>query len=193
MIRLARGPCDITNTTVANRPTLTANCVNTTLPCMTFVQANSQFLHTPAVAPAQAQPLTLSWVANHNGGAAGNVGLQSGGLYLNYGSSSQVQLNAGVTLGPVTASDGAWHSIQGVATTTPNSVISVDNVETTGNAGTQAISASDFLNLGAFTSGSNFIDGKIVELGFDITVHNGTLRTSMCHNQFAYWGTSTSC
>jgi hypothetical protein len=188
------GPCDVTNATVANRPTLTANCVNTTLPCMTFVAANSQFLHTASTAPVQAQPLTLSWVANHTGGTSGSIGLQSGsGLFLNYGGSNQVQLNAGVTLGPVTASDGAWHSIQGVATTTPNSVISVDNVETTGNAGTNGINSADFLNLGAFTGGSSFFGGTITEFGIDFAVHSGTLRTSMCHNQFTYWGTSTSC
>src|ERR1700720_3013592 len=75
----------------------------------------------------------------------------------------------------------------------PNSVIRVDNVETTGNAGTNGITASDFLNLGAFTGGSSFFGGSVVELGIDFTVHNGTARTAMCHNQFAYWATSTSC
>jgi hypothetical protein len=66
-------------------------------------------------------------------------------------------------------------------------------VETTGNAGTNGITASDFLNLGAFTGGSSFFGGSVVELGIDFTVHNGTARTAMCHNQFAYWATSTSC
>jgi hypothetical protein len=178
---------------VANRPTLTANCVNTTLPCMTFVAANSDILHTSSTATAQAQPLTLSWVANHTGGASGAVGLQGGGgLFLNYGASNAVELNAGSSVGPVTASDGAWHSSQGVASNA-SSVISVDNVETAGTAGTNGIDGADFLNLGAFTGGSAFFGGTIVEFGIDFTVHNGTVRTGMCHNQFTYWGTSTSC
>jgi hypothetical protein len=114
-------------------------------------------------------------------------------MWLSYFSTNQVFINGGTTLGPVAASDAAWHSIQGVFTTAPNSVISVDNVETTGDAGAGGIVSGDFFNMGGQSPGTFLMDGKIVEMGVDATLHSGTLRTNMCHNQFAYWGTAASC
>jgi hypothetical protein len=190
-------PCDVTQATVASRPTLTANCVNTSLPCMTFVAASTQYLLSTAFGVATAQPTSSTWISNYNTGRGGaaSVGSQhsSGTMWFSQFNTSTFFINAGATLGPVTSTDGAWHSYQGLFTTSPNSVISVDNTETTGNAGTGGI-ANDQFAIGVDGSSlGSFFDGMIVEMGFDTTLHNSTSRTAMCHNQFWYWGTSTSC
>jgi hypothetical protein len=192
-------PCDVTQATVSKRPTLTANCINTSLPCMTFVSTGPQFLAATAFSPAGGtQPVSSTWISNFTnpgGGGTFSVGSQSSSntMWFSNHNTNGFFINAGATLGDVTSTDGAWHSYQGLFTTSPNSVISVDNTETTGNAGTGAI-ANDLFAIGAASSSPSFpFNGKIVEMGFDTTLHNGTSRTAMCHNQFTYWGTSTSC
>jgi hypothetical protein len=157
--------------------------------------ANSQILRGSSDPPAAAQPVTVSWVANRNAsGGTAAVGLQqsAGGIWLSYFSSNSVFINSGNTVGPVTASDAAWHSIQGVFTTSPNSVISADSTETTGNAGTFGILNSPFY-FGSGSAGTDPYDGELPELGIDTTPHGGTTRTNMCHNQFQYWATAVSC
>ena len=50
---------------------------------------------------------------------------------------------------------------------------------------------SNHIGIGAGTGGAQYLAGKITEAGVFPTT-TSTQRGTLCHNQFAYWGTSTS-
>jgi hypothetical protein len=90
-----------------------------------------------------------------------------------------------------TASDNALHAANAVFNSS-SSVLNIDGTETTGNPGTISIASTDtvhFLSDGfddtLFGLGN---EGGILPSGMSSTV-----RTNLCHNQFEYWGTATSC
>jgi hypothetical protein len=46
--------------------------------------------------------------------------------------------------------------------------------------------------VGQFSSGE-FMTGYLTEIGIWSSAFSSGNRTSVCHNQYVYWGTSTSC
>lgn len=88
------------------------------------------------------------------------------------------------------ASANAWHSVNVVANTAGTA--NVDGTETSINTGSGATSTS--LNVGSDPGGgTNAFTGNLSEIGMWPVGFSSGNRTSMCHNQFVYWGTPTSC
>jgi len=71
-----------------------------------------------------------------------------------------------------------------------SSTMNIDNVATTKNPGTNGITSKiNFGNVaGGGTTGVDVFEFGIWPVGF-----SSGQQTSMCHNQFTYWGTTTSC
>lgn len=88
-----------------------------------------------------------------------------------------------------TASDNVFHALQEVCNGA-SGVYSVDNTETTLNFGGNASDTTVALGENA---GSQFVIGAILEGGLWPAGFSGAQRTNMCHNQFLYYGTATSC
>jgi hypothetical protein len=87
------------------------------------------------------------------------------------------------------ASDSAWHAFNAVFNGA-SSVANVDGTETvlSGSPGTTGLA-----NVNGFGIGVNMIAAKFAEGGIWPVGFTATQRTNMCHNQYAYWGTATSC
>lgn len=170
------------------RPAFTQNCLNTTLPCMTFTTASNL---SDSTAMSVAQPNTISMVIDRtaaaftdyltaNGDNTGMIAPSSANTIELYNAAS------GASSG-VTVSDNAWHAIQGIANGAGSS-IQVDATPNTGlSVGTTAFGA------GGPDFGQNGFTGKAAEFGIWPIGFSGTQQTNMCHNQFTYWATSTSC
>ena len=90
-----------------------------------------------------------------------------------------------------TANDGAAHVVQGINPTSGIPVLNIDNTATNGT--TQG--NSDIAGPICFPLNCNNTDitGYIFEGGIWPIAFNSTQQTNICHNAYAYWGTSTSC
>jgi hypothetical protein len=143
----------------------------------------------------QAQPWSTSFVVNETAGTfdgfggAADGGLAGGAVYqigVGYG----VEVAANNAVG-VNASQSAWHAMNAV-TNGASSVSNVDGTETTGNVLSANGFSNTILELGRVDGWGN-LTGMETEGGFWPGSFSFGQRTSMCHNQFTYWGTSTSC
>lgn len=92
-----------------------------------------------------------------------------------------------------TASDNATHALQFVLPNTGAGTVNVDGTDTTGTTDTLSTGAAGVVNVGFGPAGTHSYLGKIIEAGFWPVGFSSGNRTSMCHNQFARWGTATSC
>lgn len=131
--------CDLTQATVANRPTLGISGVNSR-PCMQFTAASSQSLvNSTNFAPVSAtQPFTVSYVADRTGatGAIGNVIESGASIQIGFFSSANTIFEyAGgsvASLGSVT--DSTFHAVQNILNGA-SSVIYVDGSSNSVSAG----------------------------------------------------------
>jgi hypothetical protein len=191
--------CDLTQATSTKRPALTFNCVNTSLPCMTFNGTSS--ILSRASSPTQAQPFTYSSVWNVTGACTGTfcVPLVSDALG-NYvamwiqSNNLRIAIETNVSGAGVTANNiftlNTWNITQAIFNST-SSILNFNGTtpSLTGTVGTHGMANS--LNFGSDTN--DFFNGPIVEVGVWGSGFNGTQQSNMCHNQYLYWGTSTSC
>lgn len=182
------GGFNATNGTVAQQPVLTFSCVNSK-PCAVFTGSSSQFVEA-TTSTNTVQPLTVSAVAIRTGTFTSQNDILSGANGVWFDSSANHVGGWFSGSSTVTASDSAWHALQFVITGASSTI----NVDGTSNAasgmGTGDLSADYYLGA---QSGSSFLTGKITEVGVWPATFNSTQQTNMCHNQFTYWGTSTSC
>jgi hypothetical protein len=184
--------CDLSNATPASRPTLVFNCLGS-LPCMAFSGTQS-LSQTITFAAANAQPVTLSAVQMRTGNfttsQSTNATTSVNGPELGFGSSANTAaIFAGSTV-TLAATDSAAHAIQGLFSGA-SSIINVDGVDSTpGNAGAQGLQFET--EFGGDGFGVSMV-GRMFEGGNWSVGFTGTQRTNMCHNQFTYWGTATSC
>lgn len=160
---------------------------------MAFVAGNSTGLFTAGTASSN-QPFTLVAVAMQTGGLGANNGIFSSGnteLTFEASASNLAFIYAGGSNVSQTQTANAWHSIAGAANGA-SSLTYVDGVGgTTANAGSNTISSSQlFLGRSAF---AEFMTGDVVEVLAYPVAFTGPNDTTMCHNQYSYWGTSTSC
>lgn len=184
---------DVTNTTIAQRPVLTLNCINTTLPCATF--SGGQGLSVTFT--ALSQPITISTVAVRtsttvendvysSGGGGGSVSAFFSGANLWGGYAGSTPTKA--------ATDGNWHSLLNVYNGA-SGVINVNGSSSTANWGANTIPNAT-ASIGSFGPGAGSgrnLNGKITEVGLWPSGFSAGDQTSMCHNQYTYWGTSVSC
>lgn len=181
--------CNVLNTTIGNRPTLTFNCIGS-LPCMTFTSASSQVLSSATNLTSTSQPNSLSGAAQttNTGTARHLVGTNGAGAnQIGYTTTNNfVQAYAGANLGVATATAGSYHALQAVLNGTPNSAISVDGAYSGGNAGGQAMTG--IISVGAINA-SQYMSGQILEAGgWNGVAFSSGQASSMSANQRSYWG-----
>lgn len=135
------------------------------------------------------QPLTMSWVGNHNGPSGQQSYLLPGGnlqLGCNFDANNQAFLYAGVGVDPKpTVSDDAWHALQGVCNGS-SSDVNVDGSVNTGNPGSAGCDAAIYVFVNA--SSAQRFDGSFVEAGIWGVAFSGANSTAMSTQQHAYWG-----
>lgn len=178
-----------------SRPYLFLNCINSR-PCI-FTQVAQPGDPTTANSGTWNQPLSVSSVAirpTFNGdygflwGGAGAGGC-SGCAFGFFNSANKVGIFWSA-VPSVTAADGAWHAFQFVLNSA-SSVINVDNTATSVNGGSANLGSVPLIY--AQNTFSHILPGYSTELGtWTLALSSGN-QTALCHNQFAYWGTSTSC
>jgi hypothetical protein len=184
------GTHSLIQATTTAQPQLTFNCLNTSLPCLTFTAASTQFLS--GAFTTIAQPLTISFVAERTGTVAmsavigGDNAVQSGFNAV----ANQAFLFAGTTVA-ASATDSALHAIQSVA----NGATSTINVDGTlsGSLSAGASSIAAPLQIGASGVGTNLFNGLFAEgivFGLGVSPAN---QAFLCHNQRLYWGSGGSC
>lgn len=90
------------------------------------------------------------------------------------------------------ANDNAWHAVQSVCNTT-SSAMNIDGTDFTSLSGGSNNPGTGTMAV-ANDASSHPFNGDIAETGvWKATAFNATQRGNLCHNQFTYWGTSTSC
>ena len=174
----------------ATCPILTFNCVNTSLPCLKTT-TTGQILGASATITSTGT-LTFSLVYDRAAGTGALAMIRENGTNNRIGTASGANslIMTGGSSGTLTATanDAAWHAVQAVMAGA-STVINVDGTETTGtvtgntSTGSPQAWSSNTTNTLEMTEGGawdniNFSSGQ---------------RTAMCHNQYVYWGTGTSC
>lgn len=181
----------ITQSTNANRPTLVFNCIGS-LPCIQST-SSSIVLNTATFTPATGV-VSLSTVGNRAAGtgvflAVNEAGTGQTGNRIRGGTANLWNLTAGAAGGfTATANDAAWHSANAVVNGA-SSVLNIDGTETTGTVAGVTTAGGNV----AFRSNTSTTFNETESGIWDNVTFTGTQRTNLCHNQFAYWGTSTSC
>lgn len=178
---------DITQATGAKQAVLTFSCLGS-LPCGTYSAGQNY----GATFSTTNNPFTLSLVAVRTGAfsSEGDIFIQGGGAGFYFDSANLVSYFNGGSVS-VTASDSAWHAME----------LSVDGTASAFivDGGTPVTTANGFNLTGALTVGdksstpTNGMTGNMGEMGIWPVKFTGTQATNVCHNQFVYWGTSTSC
>jgi hypothetical protein len=185
------GTNNMTQAVAASQPQLIFNCIGT-LPCMKFVP--SQVMATVS-AITQAQPFTVPVVGMRNGNftALGDyVGASSANIQMGpFNTANNAFLYAG-SAPSFAATDSAWHAFSFIFNTT-SSIIGVDGTY----SGSLSPGSNTYASYNVDLGGSgNALTGEITEAGLwsgAFTTGASSQATNMCHNQYLYWGTSTSC
>jgi hypothetical protein len=180
---------NVTQATSADQPTLTLNCIGI-LPCMTGT--GTQWLASAGNFTSVSQPYSLSLVAELSNANSYVLGDDNGRPFLShFTSANTLDLNCGSDTS-VTASDGAVHALNGLCSGT-SSFLNVDGTDNSISAGTSALTAGQ-VNLMSTDEDFGPLQGKFFEGGFwNTTGFTSTQRGQLCHNQYSYWGTATSC
>lgn len=185
-------PCHVLQATASAQPQWLPSCINS-LPCLVFASAASQRLL--VTGPTIAIPLSMSFVAwapssSSPGTVIGSNNASTPLTGYHFSTTANVaSISTGATRIEATATDGVFHAVQGLFNGT-SSVINVDGTDTTTAANLSASFAGSIVIGGL--SGS-FSNNMISEAGVWNSGFSSGNRTSVCHNQFLYYGTATSC
>lgn len=170
-------------------PTLTFNCLGTN-PCLTFTAASSQTFTMTSINTPGSGGASISAVIGRTGTALGIV-IGGGGISALGSNAAATGITQWVS-GTVSATqtDNVIHAVQAVNNgASPNSYLNIDGTTTTGSS---TYGAATIQTLGS--GQGNFYNGKFEELGLYLSIDfTGTQANNLCHNQFAFWGTATSC
>lgn len=179
--------------TAANQPQLLlTGCSSGSLPCLSFVGVNSQSLQTGSGSVTASQPITHASVysAPNQSQFSGILTPTADGPQSGAGNSTgAAYCYAGNLESAFFIADSVWHSVQTIFNG-PSSIINADNTQTPADCGTDGYSSSTLI-LGA--SSAEFFTGLWAESGSWPSGFSTGNQTSVCHNQFLYWGTSVSC
>lgn len=189
--------CDLVQATSANQPTLllTGCGGGGTLPCLKVIATTHLFelLSANNFTPAGTN-LSLSAVGNRSSGTQACVLVSANSNVVD-----SIQCNPTANnwlLGNSrtgSATDNAWHAANGaIANSAGTSTFNVDGTETTSTSITVNTTAGKPKMIG--TAAFATLTALVGEAGFkDGTTWSAGQRTALCHNQFAYWATATSC
>jgi|SRR5579859_637733 len=176
--------CDVTQATIATRPLLVANCINS-LPCMTG--SGSQYLCSANIYfPSTSQPFSSTAVSYRTSGSGifGTIIGESAGYpdMMNWTGDAQPSLYDGnVVTG--SATDNQFHSLQGIWNTASSAIYVDGSSSATGALAGTNIQGTDI----CLFNGIGVLTGKIVEAGLISTLSGGQI-TALTNNQTTYWG-----
>ena len=177
--------------TNADRPVVNLNCLNTSLPCVNFT-ATAQGM-TSAFSTASTYGST-SVVASSSSLSNLLTVNSSTNLCLLYWSAANTWVTYGGSSITATATDSAWHAAQMVCNNGTSASLTIDATTTTGSTGSRSWSAATALAIGTDAIGDAGYGNKWAEGGvYAGLVFTAGNITSLCHNQYTYWATSTSC
>lgn len=189
--------CNFTQATVANRPTLTASCGALSKAfCMAWAGSTTQ-LTSPATSTNYTGAFSISAVARKTGGAETGITATTAGNALEMAfetAANGIFIFLGGIHNTAVQTDNAWHSFIGLSGSSgTNSRMNVDGVDATATTETGgSISLAATLSVGVDSFNQHHIGTSTEYLWYNVLFSAGD-RTAMCHNQFAYWGTSVSC
>lgn len=156
-------PCDLTQATIATRPTLVVNCAGTGKPCLAC--NGSQHLDNTTLS-AFNQPNSVSGVAERTGGTTSFSDIMGGTggnwQFLFNNSANQVILFADSLSAAVAGNDNTVHSIHALYSGAA-SVLRVDGTSSTVNPGTRQLN-TDLRLCVADGSAANPLTGNFFEL-----------------------------
>lgn len=180
----------LTQATNSARATYTRNCLNTTLPCLTFLGSSSQF-YTSSVLYTGSQPFSFSAVVDRTatGSYTSPLIYATAIGFLWNTSANSLETHCTTDTLFETMSDNSWHALQGVCNgATTASVLMVDATAYTGlGGGTSGVT-------GAATAigniGGAVYTGKWAEAGMINGIAlNSTQYGALHTNELAYYGT----
>jgi hypothetical protein len=185
-----------TQVTAADQPGLTFNCINGTLPCLTYLISIPQALDVTGatsiwtVGTFAAVAIRTAFLGNDGQMMGDHLGTQ---LAFEAGSPALQVTQPSTNLNSGTATDNVWHSAIGVlaAAAAGQSAAIPDGVATTGT-----LAASTFgigMGFGGPTTSGSPLSGNITEGGFWPYVFTSNRWGPMCHNQYQYWATPVPC
>ena len=184
---------NITTATIANRAILKLNCIGAQ-PCLNFNASTQGYESTFSI--SQAQPVSISNVGYASAGmnflgsyhsSAGAVGC---GMFWDAANTWGIYADGtGAAVLTKSATDSSWHAAQAVCNGA-SSVLNIDGTDATGTTGNDSLAYHVSIGTDAFGS---IVGGYWVESGLWSSGFSSGNRTAMCHNQYTYWGTSTSC
>jgi hypothetical protein len=182
------GTNHVTQGTDGNRPTVTANAIGTSYG-MTFVRASNTILLSGSTI-TQSQPYSLVVIAQQPDNATdqGIIAIDDGGFNgagTNYTSGANFRAYSGLSFDQA-ATTNTMHALQAIFDGA-SSVNRVDGSETTGNAGTQSLTAYS-IALGAFGPGTQHSNHVIMEGGYVAGTISAGNRTSLNSNMHAAYG-----
>lgn len=180
---------------IATSPQLLPSCING-LPCLDFLNGCCNLV---LGALALSQPYTLSGVYIRQGNFSNfNVLMQNvNTIVVAFGpgpTANLFEMYAGAALS-VSATDNAWHAAQGVFNDPSGSFVNIDGTDTSMNGIGTNVWQNQFNQqyIGHNTGTGQELYGHATEIGIWPSAFSAANRTAMCHSQFLYWGTSTSC
>jgi hypothetical protein len=183
--------CDIVQTTAANRPTFKWSCVNS-LPCAVFAQASSQSFASGNTY-AHAQPLSFSVVSEQTASPGNYVGLLGDASANNTGplwsaAAGDVVIYGGSGIVNVAAANNSLHAMNFLLSGSSSNA-NIDGTNTSVSTGASSYNGT----IHVFHGAAAFATGYFEEGGIWTGSFSSTDDASLCHNQFTYWGTVTSC
>jgi len=182
------GTNDCTQATAGNQPLVTANAQGTSYG-MTFVRASSTILLSGTTI-TQSQPYSLVATAKQTDAASdqGVIAIDDGGFNgaaLDCTTAPNFRLYSGLSFDQ-SMTTNTMYAMMGVFNGA-SSVSSLNGAESTGNAGTQSLTAYN-IALGAFGPGNQFSSHVIMEAGYIAGTISGGNRTSLNTNMRAAYG-----
>lgn len=183
--------CHITQATNSNRPLFTTSCFGL-LPCLSFTGGGAALSNATGIG-ALAQPFSISSVFNRQTVVNFDCYLcdSIGSGFLANNGANAVLMFTGGGLTTATANDTTSHAGQ-LIYNGASSFYYIDGTNTT-NAGLGttglAIGSISFGAAGVRNSAVAFVG----EGGVWGSAFSAGDSSNMCHNQFGYWGTTTSC
>jgi hypothetical protein len=180
---------DATQSTTADQPQYTPNCIGT-LPCMQF--NGSAYFLAITLGSAVSQPLTVSTVVNRTGGTS-NFGqvfsaASGGAIAAEFNNTTNTpRLYPGTTGANAAANDNAYHSIQYFISGSSSSFF-IDGTSTSASSAAGTGTTTTSPNIGADGAG-DYLTGNITEVAL---YASAIANAAMCHNQ-TYWGAFGTC
>ncbi len=184
---------NVTQATISKRFTLTVSCVNSK-PCAVALGSSSQcYLASSTITATSSTAIFVGIRTGAFTTQATVLGDDSDHIEFGYlNATNKVYLSGPVTAANITASDSAWHAVQGVSVSASGSSITVDG-STTGSLNTGTAAYTGRPVLGAYGSagpacGGQYLTGSFVEGGYWASAFSAGDLTAMDSNMRTYWG-----